>query len=590
MIGRLVGNFARRLSDTRHGVVSTPCFVLGTLLFPAGYLLAAPPKVNYLFPAGGQRGQTVAVTAAGDLASWPVQAWFDRPGITATCETDKGKLKLAIAADAKPGVYWLRLYDGDGSSSLRPFVVGTLPEIAEVETNEPLSKLPPASLPVTIDGKLHKNGEEDTILVCLQQGQTLVASLQANSVLGSPMDAVLQICEAISRTDPVSRESSLETFVAAQNHDAIGLDPQLAFTAKNDGLHLVRLFAFPSEPNSTIGFAGGENYVYRLTLTTGGFVDHALPLAIGQQATEFRLQGWNLPEPSGIDVNIGDEPLVWLFHPEAAGSWAAARAFGPSLLATDASAPSQPQEVSLPAIVSGRLESAGDADAFAFAGTKDQKIRARVEARSLGFPTDATVSLLDAGGQVVAEQDDTGRESRDPILDATLPADGSYRVVIRDLADRGGLRMVYRLTIETPKPDFDVSLAADSFVLEAGKPLEIPLTVTGLDGFSKSVEIRVLDLPRGVSAEPLTVQAASGSGGQRGNRRSRRGGGQPAANANAKLVLKADSAASSPGGGPIRIEGRFKDEEGEIVRVARTSLGLPLTDKHSAMWLTVKKP
>jgi hypothetical protein len=114
--------------------------------------------------------------------------------------------------------------------------------------------------------------------------------------------------------------------------------------------------------------------------------------------------------------------------------------------------------------------------------------------------------------------------------------------------------------------------------------------VTGQDGFSESVEIRVLDLPAGVSAESLTVQAASGgSGGQRGGRRSRRGGGQPAANANAKLVLKADPAASSPGGGPIRIEGRYKDEEGEIVREARFSLGLPLTEKHAAVWLTVKK-
>jgi hypothetical protein len=565
-------------------------FALGTLLLPASFLLAAPPKVNYLFPAGGQRGQTVVVTAAGEFSSWPVQAWIDRPGITTTCEADKGKLKLAIAADAAPGVYWLRLFDAEGTSTPRPFVVGTLPEIAEVETSDPPSKLSPQALPVTINGKLQKNGDEDSILVSLQKGQTLVASLQANSVLSSPMDAVLQVCEAISRTDPISREPSLEAFVAAQNHDAIGLDPQLAYTSKSDGVHVVRLFAFPSEPNSTIGYAGGENYVYRLTLTTGGFVDHAMPLAIGPESTQVHLQGWNLPEPSVIDATPGAQPLNWLFHADAAGSWPAGRTSRPVLVAADSSDPSQPQQVSLPTIISGRLESLGDADAFAFAGTKDQKVRARVEARSLGFPTDATLALLDAGGQVVAEQDDTGRDSRDPTLDATLPADGTYRFDIRDLAGRGGLRMVYRLTIESPQPDFDLSLAADSFVLESDKPLEIPLTVTGQDGFSESVEIRVLDLPAGVSAESLTVQAASGgSGGQRGGRRSRRGGGQPAANANAKLVLKADPAASSPGGGPIRIEGRYKDEEGEIVREARFSLGLPLTEKHAAVWLTVKK-
>jgi hypothetical protein len=149
---------------------------------------------------------------------------------------------------------------------------------------------------------------------------------------------------------------------------------------------------------------------------------------------------------------------------------------------------------------------------------------------------------------------------------------------------------VYRLTIETPQPDFEVSLAADSFVLEADKPLEIPLTVTGREGFGGEVEIHLLDLPAGVTAEPLKVKAAGGgdSGGQ-GRRRGRRGGGQQAAAANGKLVLKAEPAQVQPGGAPIRIEGRFKDEDGQLVRTARFPLGMPLTDKHTAIWLTVKK-
>ena len=38
--------------------------------------------------------------------------------------------------------------------------------------------------------------------------------------------------------------------------------------------------------------------------------------------------------------------------------------------------------------------------------------------------------------------------------------------------------MVYRLTIEPVQPDFSLTLAADSFVLEKGKPLEV--TVNGV--------------------------------------------------------------------------------------------------------------
>jgi len=559
------------------------------LLLLAQPLLAAPPKVNHFFPAGGQRGQTIAVTVAGEFSNWPVQVWSDRLGLTATCEADKGKLKLAIAADALPGAYWLRLHDAEGASSLRPFIVGTLPEIEEVEANDSPDKVAPLEPRVTINGRLRKNGDEDGFMVPLQKGQTLVASAAAHTVLGSPMDSVLQICETTVRTDPLTRQPETEVFVATQNHDAIGLDPQIAFIARKDGPHLVRLFAFPSEPNSTIGFAGGDNFIYRLTLTTGGFVDHAFPLAVSSAATNVTLAGWNLAEAS-VELPASDEPLAWLFHPDAAGAWPVPRVAQASIIASDVSDPSQPQEVQLPVTISGRLEHSGDVDAFAFVGTKGQKVRAQVEARSLGFPTDATVTLLDAGGQVVAEQDDTGRDDRDPMLTASLAADGQHRVVIRDLAGRGGLRMAYRLTIETPQPDFQLSLAVDSFVLAADKPLEIPLTVSGVEGFSESVDIRVLDLPPGVTAAPLNVQATGGSGNGGSGRRGRRGGGgQQAAPANAKLILSADPAAIQPGGGPMRIEGRFKVEDDELVRIARFPLGLPLTDKHSAVWLTVKK-
>ena len=592
MSGRPGFDWLAMLSGAKYSVLSTQYSVLAVILagIATSSVLAVPPKVNYFVPPGGQRGQSVTTTASGEFSNWPVKVWSDRPGVTATCDKDKGKLKLDIAADAVPGVYWLRLVDGEGASSLRPFIVGTLPEVAEDETNDRPEKPQVVPEKCVVNGKLAKNGDVDGFALELKQGQTLVASLQANSILGSPMDAVLQVCELVARPDTPSRPSHTEAFVVAHDHDAVSLDPQVVFTAPRDGRYLVRLFAFPSEPNSTIGFAGGDNFVYRLTITTGGFVDHALPLSIGREAAQVRLQGWNLPESPVVDVPAGDEPLVWLFHPDAAGSWRIEHVSTGCVVAVDTSDPSAPQEITLPATISGCLESAADTDAFAFQGQKGQKVRARVHARSLGFPTDATLALVDAGGQVVAEQDDTGRDNRDPLLDAMLPADGAYRVVIRDLAGRGGLRMVYRLTIDTPEPDFELALAADSFVLEGDKPLEIPLTVTGRDGFSESIEVRVTGLPAGVTAESLTVQAAASSGGgERSGRRGRRGGGQSAAAANAKLILKGEPATTVAGGGPIQVEGRFKDDEGEIVRIARFPLGLPLTDKHSTVWLTVKK-
>ena len=576
-------------------------FALPILLVIAQPLLAAPPKVNYFFPAGGQRGQTVELNATGEFSNWPVQIWVDRPGITATCEADKGKLKVAIDPTAGAGIYWLRLFDAEGASALKPFVVGTLPEVVEAETNDSPDKAQRVEAGVVVNGKLAKNGDVDGFAVPLKQGEQFVAVLQAHSQLGSPMDAVLQVCELVERrSSSIQQTAALEAFVAAQSHDGIGLDPHLVFTAPRDGNYLVRLFAFPAEPNSTIGFAGGDNFVYRLTITKGSYVEHVLPLTLPLTAIQAKAHGWNLPPDATIDVPAydatinplapPDEPLAWLSHSSAAGAIAFPRSGETSIIAAEDSDPAKPQEILLPSIISGRIEAAGDADAFTFRGAKGQKIQADVESAELGFPLDGLLLLLDAAGKTIGESDDTGRGDRDPNLTATLPEDGVYRVIIRDLHGRGGLRFAYRLSLETPQPDFSLAMAGDSFVLSGAGPLEIPLTVTGQEEFKGPVEIHVIGLPAGVTADPLSAEpaaASNDSGG--GRRRGRRGGGGNPPAANAKLILKADTAAAQAGGVPLRIEGRFKNDKGELIRTARFSLGLPLAGNHHAAWLTVKK-
>jgi hypothetical protein len=587
---------------TRY-LLSAVAFATILLLIFASPALAAPPKVNYLYPAGGQRGQTVAVTAAGDFSNWPLQVWADRPGIAATCEKDKGKLKLEIADDAVPGVYWLRLWDGEGASSLKPFLVGTLPEVEEAEPNDSPDKPQTIEPRVVINGKLGKAGDVDGFRVQLSEGQTLVAAVQAHSLLGSPMDAALQVCELVERvsSSQAGFPPQTEAYVAAQDHDSTGLDPQLVFTAPKSGPYLVRLFAFPSDPNSTIGFAGGDNYIYRLTLTTGAYLDHVQPLAVGDDASELRMQGWNVPEAAAAllsrhaaddPLTLPDLPLAWAWHPEAAGAFSLPHVVGTIRVPSDGT-PGVPTTLdTLPATVSGRLAELGNAHAYAFAGNKGDKLRIRVEARAIGFPTDPLVIVQDEAGKTLAEADDAGRDQRDPELTFDVPADGQYRVVIRDLHRRGGPRMAYRATIEPAAPDFTLSLAADSFVLEAGKPLEIPVTVALRDGFTRAIEIRAVGLPDGIAAEPVAFQPGPGaappdSGGARRGGRGNRGQ-QPAGGPTAKLVLTGDLEKLQAGGTPIRIEGRAIDDS-PLVRTARFSTGQPLAPPHHAAWLTVKK-
>src|SRR5262249_50536920 len=160
------------------------------------------------------------------------------------------------------------LYDEDGATDLRPFIIGNLPEVIEAEPNDDPNRPQSISpLPATINGRLARGGDVDGFSVTLHQGQTLVADLEANRHSGASRDAALQVvCDS--------------GFVLAQNDDAVGRDPRIVFEAPTEGTYLVRVFAFPATPDSSIRFAGGSAFVYRLTLTTAGFLDHAFPLAV----------------------------------------------------------------------------------------------------------------------------------------------------------------------------------------------------------------------------------------------------------------------------------------------------------------------
>ena len=136
---------------------------------PAG---AAAPVLDYLYPAGGQRGTTVTVTAGGKFEKWPVQAWTDSPGLKAQPGTASGSLFGQIDKDVAPGPHLLRLYNGEGASALRLFMVGADREVAEAEPNDEIANAQPVdSLPLTVDGRLEKSGDVDSYAVNQQRSR-----------------------------------------------------------------------------------------------------------------------------------------------------------------------------------------------------------------------------------------------------------------------------------------------------------------------------------------------------------------------------------------------------------------------------------
>lgn len=102
------------------------------------------------------------------------------------------------------------------------------------------------------------------------------------------------------------------------------------------------------------------------------------------------------------------------------------------------------QAIALPATIEGTISKERDVDVFKFEGKKGQKVKFEILAARLGAPTDALLTLYDDAKGVVAIVDDTG-DSPDPILEKTLPRDGTYFIVVIEAADLGGAQFGYRL-------------------------------------------------------------------------------------------------------------------------------------------------
>jgi hypothetical protein len=440
---------------------------------------SAPPTITHLYPAGAKRGTTVEVTAAGAFDPWPVDVWASDAGVSVKPGKAKGTFTVTVARNAAAGVCWLRAHNADGASTLRPFIVGSLPEVAEVEPKDPKKPQLLAGACV-VNGRLAKANEVDSFSIPLKKGQTLVASLEANRTLKSPMDGVLQIVAA-------------DGFVETQNNDFHGLDPQLAFAVPADGTYTVRVFAFPAAPDSNIRFAGGDAYVYRLTLTTGGFADYAFPMTATRLAGPVSVVGWNLPEFPSLALPRGDDAVV-LSWEGAFANTVRVRREPHDVWST------LPPRLSPPFSVAGRLDKPGATAAFPITSQKGKALSVQVQSREFGLPLSPVVVVRDAGGTQLARAEPPALGS-DTAVSFTPAADGLFTAEVSDLFAGGGRRFAFMLRVVPVEPDYELAVATDRFAVSPGKPTAVPVKVIRKNGFAKAVEVVAEGLPDGVTAK-----------------------------------------------------------------------------------------
>jgi hypothetical protein len=540
------------------------------LVLLAGPLIADPPTLEYLFPAGGARGSHVTVECKGKF-DWPVQV--DAPGLQVDVSDQSGQIQITIPSDLATDRVWLRLYNASGASEPAPFLISGSAEVVESEPNDsPAQAQSDLNLPVVVNGVL-KGADTDTFAVPLQAGQTLIAALDAHTRLGSPIDAVLQIANS-------------QGIVLADNHDCLGLDPQISFQAKSAGLYLVRVFGFLAQPNQSIALQGGNNCVYRLSMTTGPLITHAIPLAVNEPSNiPVQLVGWNIPDaPHILMQTLGhpalknmqeveaptelrttlDTQQVMVLADDMVGGARVRQVSMPASLFTDRPSDAPPVEVNLPHAITGRLKNLAQVDRYAISLKQGQQLLATVQSRTLGLLPDPMLRLFDSAGKQLAEVDDSAG-GRDAIMAFTAPTDGNYVVAVLDRHQAGGPKAYYLLTLRLEQEDFELSFLATSLVIPAGEIGQLPVNVLRR-GAAGPITLNLDGLPEGMTCEPV-VSAIDGE--------------------TSKSVTLKISGNSKTYSGPIRVVGRMEQPR-SLLRHATTPARLNAALPY--LWLTVIAP
>ena len=491
--------------------------VFSALLSTGNVAKSESPTSAYVFPPGGQRGTTVPGRIGGhflhDKADFlivgpgvegrsPIErtqtTWFEGPIILQPASQQKedypkdyaGEIKLA--ADAALGVRFWHCTTSQGITPGMRFVVGDLPEIVEEESEEG-SPTKPLSLPVTINGRIFPREDVDDWALEAKAGQVITCEVNAARI-GSGLDSRLEVLDPSGRT-------------IAENSDTFGLDSFVRFKAPSDGKYTVRIH--------DIRFEGLQHFAYRLTISSGPWLDRVYPLG-GKRGTTVSLQlfGANLSsdrqEVSVPPLSGPPSGLAFMSVPVAGGITNAQLEIddlSEHLEAEPNNEIAQAKSVELPCVLNGRIEQAGDSDLWTFAGKKGDAWQFDLRASRLGSELDGVLTLLDATGNTVATADDLANGQTDCILNATLPADGTFTLKVKDgLSSRGGPEFAYRVRAIRPADAIlRLSMALDAATLPREGNIKVKVLAERPAGFADEVALDIQGLPEGVTVTGNTL-------------------------------------------------------------------------------------
>lgn len=249
-----------------------------------------------------------------------------------------------------------------------------------------------------------------------------------------------------SPMDPAMRLLDAHGVEVAAGHDTHNLDPRIRHVPSADGTLFAQVFAFAHPPAADVAFKGGANHVYRLIATDG-------------------------PEKTAP----ADEPGALV----------------------------------IPTTIKGCVAKPHEEDVFTFTAKKGDDLQISARSQGVRGTLDATLRIEDADGKVLQQADD-GSGGPDPALHWTAPKDGGFKLVVADRFHQGSADHGYELSVQPFAPSLAGTLDTHAYRLEAGKTAEVRLSVKVSGKFAGKIQARAVQLPAGVTAEPVEVPAKGG--------------------------------------------------------------------------------
>jgi hypothetical protein len=441
------------------------------LILSASPAVANPPQIQAVFPLGLSRGEEVelTLTLASPLpevgngeALHGISLWSPQVALEATSMADSKGEHWTCRVNSSDAIDYFDLYliGPTGISNPMRLALSDLPEVMEdkdAKGNDTRETSQLIGIPSVVNGILDPGTDRDCYRVALDEGQPVQLRFQSTTWGSS-------VAGALTLIDPLGRE-----FL---HDDGRSSEPIVSFVARMAGDYTIEIHER--------AYRKGAFPAYRLSV-----VDKPL------LATQFP-QVLRSEEPkSDKSLTIEDEPLN--DRPESA-PW-----------------------VDLPADVCGQFLHVRDQDWFRIEAKSGEQLWFEAFGERLGQEMDLEIGIHDSQGKLLTTLSDTPAVANrsDPWAAATLdpsgswkvPADGEYRLILRDLynSSLAGPDRHYRLMIRREPPDPAI-VVTDSVYLQPGQEVQLPIYRHGPLPEGHSLLVRAIDLPSGVTASEARLE------------------------------------------------------------------------------------